>query len=77
MAKKHQDEIDPVTSLGAIANLAAAWLITEVSETIFPMFGYGDTPARISVILLTIGFPLFLIFSWALSEPMRASSLLC
>ena len=28
------------------------------------MFGYGDTPARVVVILLAIGFPLFLIFSW-------------
>ena len=33
----------------AIAYLAAAWLITEVSETIFPLFGHGDTPARIVV----------------------------
>ena len=48
----------------AIAYLAAAWLITEVSETLFPLFGYGDGPARVVVILLAIGFPLFLIFSW-------------
>jgi TolB-like protein/Tfp pilus assembly protein PilF len=48
----------------AIAYLAGAWLITEVSETLFPLFGYGDTPARIIVILLAISLPLFLIFSW-------------
>jgi len=48
----------------AIAYLAAAWLFTEVAGTLFPLFGFGDTPARIVVILLTIGFPLFLIFSW-------------
>ena len=35
----------------AIAYLAAGWLITEVSETIFPLFGYGDSPVRIIVIL--------------------------
>lgn len=48
----------------AVAYLAAAWLLTEVAGTIFPMFGFGDTPARIVVILLAIGFPLFLAFSW-------------
>ncbi len=49
----------------AIAYLAAAWLLTEVAGTLFPMFGFGDTPARVTVIVLAIGFPLFLIFSWA------------
>ena len=48
----------------AIAYLAAAWLLTEVAGTLFPMFGFGDAPARITVIVLAIGFPLFLVFSW-------------
>jgi len=48
----------------AVAYLAAAWLLIEVSGTIFPMFGFGEAPARIAVILLAIGFPLFLVFSW-------------
>ena len=48
----------------AIAYLAVAWLLTQVAETLFPLFGYGDAPARNVVILLAIGFPLFLIFSW-------------
>jgi TolB-like protein/Tfp pilus assembly protein PilF len=48
----------------AIAYLAAAWLLTEVAETLFPMFGFGAAPARITVIVLAIGFPLFIIFSW-------------
>ena len=48
----------------AIAYLAAAWLLTEVAGTLFPMFGFGDAPARIAVIILAIGFPLFLVFSW-------------
>jgi len=48
----------------AIAYLAAAWLLTEVAGTLFPMFGFGEAPARIVVILLAIGFPLFLMFSW-------------
>jgi TolB-like protein/predicted Zn-dependent protease len=48
----------------AIAYLAASWLLIEAAETIFPLYGFGDTPARILVTLLAIGFPLFLVFSW-------------
>ena len=46
------------------AYIVAAWLLIQIAETIFPLFGFGDTPARIVVILLAIGFPLFLLFSW-------------
>jgi adenylate cyclase len=48
----------------AIAYLAGSWLLIEVAGTIFPLFGFDDTPARILVIVLAIGFPLFLLFSW-------------
>jgi len=48
----------------AIAYLAGSWLLVEVAETIFPLFGFDDTPARILVVVLAIGFPLFLLFSW-------------
>jgi TolB-like protein/Flp pilus assembly protein TadD len=48
----------------AIAYLAGAWLLSEVATTLFPLFGFSDTPARIVVILSAIGFPLFLVFSW-------------
>jgi TolB-like protein len=48
----------------AIAYLAAAWLLVEVTDTIFPYFNLGETAVRILIILLAIGFPLFLIFSW-------------
>jgi TolB-like protein/Flp pilus assembly protein TadD len=48
----------------AIAYLAAAWLLSEVATTLFPLFGLGEAPARAVVTLLAIGFPLFLIFSW-------------
>jgi len=48
----------------AIAYLAASWLLIEVAETIFTLFGFGNTLARLVVILLAIGFPLFLVFSW-------------
>jgi hypothetical protein len=45
------------------AYIFAAWLIIQVAETIFPLYGYGDTPARLVVTALVIGFPLFLVFS--------------
>ena len=48
----------------AIAYLAASWLLIEAAETIFPLYGFGDAPARIVVTVLAIGFPLFLVFSW-------------
>jgi TolB-like protein len=48
----------------AIAYLAAAWLLVEVTDTIFPYFNLGETAVRILIILLAIGFPLFLVFSW-------------
>jgi TolB-like protein len=47
-----------------IAYLAASWLLIEVAETIFPLYGFSNTPARMVVTLLAIGFPLFLVFSW-------------
>lgn len=47
-----------------IAYLVAAWLLIQVVETIFPAFGFGDAGVRTVVIVLAIGFPLLLIFSW-------------
>ncbi len=48
----------------AIGYLAAAWLLIQVIETLFPVFGFTDAHIRVVVILLAIGFPLVLIFSW-------------
>lgn len=44
--------------------MVGAWLLIQVTETIFPLFGFGDTPARLVVIVLAIGFIPSLIFSW-------------
>ena len=49
----------------AAAYALAAWLLIQVAETIFPLFGFDDAPARIVVIVLTIGFIPSLIFAWA------------
>ncbi|MDH4020409.1 MAG: hypothetical protein OEU84_12500 [Xanthomonadales bacterium] len=47
------------------AYVVASWLVIQVAETIFPLFGFGDTPARIVVIVLAIAFIPSMIFSWA------------
>ena len=52
-----------VLRVGA-AYIVAAWLVIQVAETIFPLFGYGDTAARLVVIVLSIGFIPSLVFSW-------------
>ena len=49
----------------AAAYTIAAWLLVQVAETIFPLFGYGDAPARIVVVVLAIGFVPAIIISWA------------
>ena len=48
----------------AIAYLAVSWLLIQIVETLFPIFGRSDALVRLVVILLIIGFPLILIFSW-------------
>jgi len=53
-----------VLRVGA-AYVVTAWLLIQVAETIFPLFGLGDTPARIVVTLLAIGLVPVLIFAWA------------
>ena len=47
-----------------IAYLAVSWVLIQVVETLFPIFGLSEELVRLFVILLVIGFPLVLIFSW-------------
>jgi adenylate cyclase len=47
------------------AYAVAAWLLIQVAETIFPLFGFDDSPARIVVIVLAIGFLPALVLAWA------------
>src|SRR6476661_1413917 len=44
--------------------LVGAWLLTQVTSTVLPMFGAPDWLPRSIVILLAIGFLPALIFSW-------------
>jgi TolB-like protein len=47
------------------AYAVTAWLLIQVAETIFPLFGFDETPARIVVLVLVIGFVPALVFAWA------------
>ena len=46
------------------AYVVSSWLLIQVAETIFPLFGFGDTPARLVVIVLAIGFIPALVIAW-------------
>lgn len=46
------------------AYLVAAWLLIQVAETLFPLFGFDDSPARLVVIVLAIGFIPVAIGAW-------------
>jgi TolB-like protein len=48
----------------ALAYLALAWLIVQIVETVFPVFGLPDEFVRWVIVLLTIGFPIVLAFAW-------------
>jgi TolB-like protein len=43
----------------------AAWLVIQVVETIFPVYGFSDASIRIVITLLAIGLIPTLIFAWA------------
>ena len=47
-----------------IAYLAISWLLIQVVETLFPVFGLSDAAIRLVVIVVAIGFLPALIFSW-------------
>ena len=47
-----------------MAYVVAAWLIIQVVETLFPMFGFSEKAMRIVVILLGIGFVPAVIGAW-------------
>jgi predicted membrane channel-forming protein YqfA (hemolysin III family) len=48
----------------AMAYVVAAWLIIQVVETLFPVFGFSDTAIRTAVIVLGIGFVPAVVGAW-------------
>ena len=49
----------------AAAYIAVSWLLIQVIETLFPIFGISDATIRIIVIILAIGFIPAVIIAWA------------
>lgn len=48
----------------AVAYLVVAWLITQVIATVLPAFGAPNYLLKWSLVLLALGFPVWLIFAW-------------
>jgi formate hydrogenlyase subunit 3/multisubunit Na+/H+ antiporter MnhD subunit len=48
----------------ALAYMAGSWLIIQIVQTIFPLFGLSDAIARMVVVVLGIGFIPMLVISW-------------
>ena len=49
----------------AAAYIVSSWLIIQVAETIFPLFGLGEAIVRGVVIVLAVGFIPAVLFAWA------------
>lgn len=49
----------------AAAYVVAAWLVIQVVETLFPVFGFGDEAVRVVVIVLAAGIVPIAIAAWA------------
>ena len=47
------------------AYIVAAWLVIQVVETLFPIYGLGDGAIRLVITLLAIGLVPTVIFAWA------------
>jgi len=49
----------------AVAYVVVAWLLIQVATQVFPFFEIPNWAVLLVVLLLTLGFPAVLIFSWA------------
>ncbi len=47
-----------------VAYVTASWLLIQVADTVFPVYGLGPGAMNLLITVLAIGFPLFLLFSW-------------
>ncbi|TDJ10221.1 MAG: adenylyl cyclase, partial [Gammaproteobacteria bacterium] len=48
----------------AVMYLVFGWVLIQLTDILFPMFGIPEWGGRLAVILLGMGFPLALIFAW-------------
>src|SRR5450432_2147831 len=49
----------------AVAYAVVAWLLIQIATQVFPFFDVPNWAVRLVVLLLILGFPAALIFSWA------------
>src|SRR5215471_2736398 len=49
----------------AVAYLVASWLLIQIATQVFPFFDIPNWAVRLVVLILILGFPAALIFSWA------------
>src|SRR6476469_1559137 len=49
----------------AVAYAVASWLLIQIATQVFPFFEIPNWAVRLVVIILSIGFPIALILSWA------------
>ncbi len=49
----------------AAAYIVVAWLVIQVVETIFPVYGLSDAAIRLVIMLLAIGLIPVVVFAWA------------
>jgi TolB-like protein/Tfp pilus assembly protein PilF len=47
-----------------VAYVTASWLLLQVADTVFPVYGLGMDAMNALITMLAIGLPLFLLFSW-------------
>ncbi len=48
----------------AIAYVAVSWLLVQVIETLFPVYGLSDAAIRIVVVIIGVGFIPVLVVAW-------------
>src|SRR5215475_3738630 len=49
----------------AVAYLVASWLLIQIATQVFPFFDIPNWAVRLVVLILILGFPAALVFSWA------------
>ena len=49
----------------AVAYIVASWLIVQAASILFPTFDAPASAMKILVVVLGVGFPIVLAFSWA------------
>lgn len=48
----------------AIAYIVFAWLLLQVGSTVLPILGAPESSMKLMLLMLSVGFPLWLVFAW-------------